>query len=258
MVFPRLLDGTGGRGTSGVPGIERIEPSGTAFQLFMQVIDWLDSLIRFAILGQELGQAAGPTGLGSGLAEAHQETFDRILRSDAKMLENALNRDFFSVLARYNCPDIPAPRYVLDIDKPNIEEIMQAAEALYQMGQPLDGDYLASVAGLPKPEPGANILSSLSPMQPAAVGAIPQGVPMAGNTQVPPGMAPGGPQGGDPSQGQPQAVPGQNGAPQANPAVQGVRLSRRGEREYLRQLARWREAQKRQPRGPRAMSGLGT
>lgn len=215
ILFPRLLDNP-----NGGPGVDRLEPSGTGFALFRQEIERLDDLIRFVILGQELTHSTGGTGLGSGVAEAHEQTFERLLRADAKMLESALNRDLVPVLARYNCPDIPCPKMIIDVDKPNLEEIMGFASGMFQMGYPIDGDYLASIGGLPKPEPGATILSQMSPMQPAAVGAIPQGVPMAGDAQLPQGAQavdqngqPVDPSQMQPQQGQPQAVPGVQGIP---------------------------------------------
>lgn len=173
ILFPRFDD-------SNVPTVQRLEASTAGPAAFNSQIERMDELIQFVILGQSLTYDTASTGMGSGVAGAHERTFDRYLRADALMLQDAISSDLVSVLSRYNFPDLPPPRFMIDIDKPNVTEIVMAAQTLFQMGAPLDGDYLLSVAGLPKPEPGANILSSQAMMSPVSMGATPQGVPSVG------------------------------------------------------------------------------
>jgi len=175
ILFPRMP------GDDNTPSVERLEAGTAGPSAFNSQVDRMDSMIQFVILGQNLTYDTAPTGLGSGVAGAHERTFDRYLRADALMLQEAINSDLIRVLNKYNYPNLPCPKFVIDIDKPNVTEIIAAAQTLYQMGAPMDGDYLNSVVGLPKPEPGANILSMPQMLSPTAMGATPQGVPAVGN-----------------------------------------------------------------------------
>jgi hypothetical protein len=206
ILFPRRKDAP-----NDGPGVTRLEAGPTGPTLFNQQVERMDSLIQFTILGQLLTYDTAPTGLGSNVASAHERTFDRYLRADAQMLESALNRDFVAVLSKYNYPNLPPPRLVIDIDKPNVQEIIEAANVLYQMGAPMDGDYLMSVVGLPKPEPGSFVLSPMANQGPLPPGSTPDQIPRVG---YPEGV---GAPGGDVP---PATPPGMGGAP-PSPKVSG-------------------------------------
>lgn len=178
ILFPRMP------GDDNTPSVQRLEAGTAGPAIFSSQVERMDSLIQFVILGQNLTFDTAPTGLGSGVAGAHERTFDRYLRADALMLQESINTDLLQVLNKYNFPDLPCPKFVIDIDKPNVTEIVAAAQTLYQMGAPVDGDYLQSVIGLPRPEPGANILSMPQMMSPMAMTSTPQGVPGVGPEQT--------------------------------------------------------------------------
>jgi len=176
ILFPRYRDNT-----TGGPGVQRIEPGTAGASLLGNLVgNYFDSVIRRYILGQELSSSAKATGLGSGLADLHADTFSRIVKYDATALQETLTRDLVAVLARYTAPGVPPPRFVFDVDKPNAVEVLEAARAFYEMGGEIDADELRGVLGLAKPEPGHAVLSKLPNVSPAGIGALPTGVPMSG------------------------------------------------------------------------------
>ena len=198
ILFPRYRDGS-----TGGPGIDRIEASQAGAALLSTLItEYFDTVIRRYILGQTLSSESGATGLGSGVAEFQEDTLSRIIKYDAINLQETLTHDLVKVLAKYNHPGVPAPKFVFDVDKPNAAETLHAAKDFYEMGGQVDEDELRSVLGLSKPQPGHNILAKLPSVSPTGVGALPTGVPMSGtpgpDQQALQGAAP--PQGQQPSQ----------------------------------------------------------
>jgi hypothetical protein len=205
ILFPRYRDNP-----NAGPGIQRIEPSQAGAQLLQSLITtYFDEVIRRFILGQTLSSHADATGLGSGVADLHSTTLSRIIKYDAVNLQETLTEQLVKVLCRYNCPGVPHPKFVFDVDKPNAGELLEAATAYYQMGGTIDGDELRGIIGLSKPAPGNAILSKLGAPSPAAIGAVPEGVPMLG--QPGPEAQPGGsdflPEEGPPGEAPPGPLP---------------------------------------------------
>lgn len=161
FLFPRYADGKTG------PGFQRLEPSMAGAELLDSLITgYFDVIIRRLILGQSLSSTAAGTGLGSGVADFHQETLNRILKYDARNLQETLTRDFVSVISRHIDPTRRPPKWVFDVDKPNAGEHLGAAQAFFEMGGQIDEDSLRSVLGLPKPKPGSATLSLLARQNP--------------------------------------------------------------------------------------------
>lgn len=176
ILFPRYRDGkTGG------PGVERVDPNPAGASLLQAlVMEYFDEVLRRFILGQTLSSQAEGTGLGSGVAELHADTFARIIKYDAINLAETLTRDLVRVLARHNHPGVPAPVLKFDVDKPNAAEVLEAAKTIWEMGGEIDGDEIKDIAGLSKPAPGHAVLTNLPTTSPAGVGALPQGQPIVG------------------------------------------------------------------------------
>lgn len=177
ILFPRYRDTT-----TGGPGIERIEPSNNGAQLLESLVTgYFDAQIRRFILGQDLTSEAGPGG-SDGVATLHGETFNRIIKYDAVNLQDTLTKDFVSVLQKYNVPhDIPPLRFTFDVDKTNAGEMLEAANQFYQMGGSVDEDELRTAIGLSRPKPGNAVLTQNMPMNPATLGAVPEGTPIEGD-----------------------------------------------------------------------------
>ncbi len=171
LLLPRNKDGTG-------PGYDHFEPSNNGARLFIEFFtNYFDMIMRQFILGQSLTTQAGSTGLGSGVAEAHEATREMLMSYDATALGETLSEDLVKVLYRWNHPGVPPAKFIFDIEKPNVSEYVAAAQGLYEMGISVDADDLRSVAGLPKPEPGHEIASKLLANQATTVGT-PQGTPV--------------------------------------------------------------------------------
>jgi Protein of unknown function (DUF935) len=194
ILFPRYRDKT----TQG-PGVENVAVSmGGASLLQALVTEYFDTIIRRYILGQSLtSEQAGGGGLGDGVAGLHEDTFARIIKYDAVNLQETLTTDLVATIQKYNAPRIKKPlRFIFEVDKPNVKELLEAAQIFFEMGGTLEEDELRSVTGLTKPAPGSSMIAKFQSMSPASMtGQTPVGTPMLGQPgpEVPPQ---------DPNQGQ--------------------------------------------------------
>lgn len=187
LLFPRYRDGS-----TGGPGIQVVDSSPAGAQLIQALVtDYYDRIIRGYIVGEGAEDAKG-SGLGSGISDYLEGEKGRRIKYDAVNLQETLTLDLVRPLQKYSpYRDCPPFRFVFDIDKPNTAEIMGAAQAFYEMGGAVDEDHLRSIVGLEKPQQGHSILSKMGNMQPAAVGMVPEGVPMEGTPgPQPPGGQP--------------------------------------------------------------------
>lgn len=177
ILFPRKKEGEG-------PGVTRLEPGTAGADLFRAMVTgYFDDIMEQYIKGETLTSGTGPTGMGSGVAEAHQATKEGVVTYDATALGETLTKELLTTLCRWNFgASMPVPKLVFDVEKPNVDEYMQGAQAFFEMGGQLDADDMRSVLGVPRPEPGHEILSKMSSEQPATVG-VPQGVPVQSEGQ---------------------------------------------------------------------------
>jgi hypothetical protein len=183
ILFPRYR-----QDPNGGPGVLHIPPSPAGAQLLESlIVGYFDNVLRRYILGQSLTTEAQGTGMGSGVADLHADTFNRIVKFDAVALQETITKDLVKVLSKYNYPGVPAPKFAFDVDKPNAAAVLEAARQFYEMGGQIDEDELRSVLGLAAPQPGHAVLAKVPATSPMGVGALPQGVPMEGQ----PGPIPG-------------------------------------------------------------------
>lgn len=210
LLLPRWKDGGG-------PGYQHFEPGLAGAQMFEGFLsNYFDGIMRQYILGQTLTTATASTGLGSGVAQAHQMTQEMIIQYDATSLQETITAELVKTLYRWNHPGVPQASFVFDVEKPNSGEYMEAARMLYEMGVSIDADDLRSVVGIPKPEAGHDIISKYQTNQAATVG-IPQGTPVMSAGGEEPVEQDGGTQGGAP-----QAL----GGSQPNPSQPVLRHSK--------------------------------
>jgi phage gp29-like protein len=173
LLFPRERTG----GPDWKP-IERFEPGAASTNLMQALItQYFDTVIRRMILGQTLTTTASATGLGSNLGDVQAETFAGIVKYDATALQDSLTQDYVAAINNYSYPGYPTPRWVFEIDAPNIQEIVAAAEFFLNYGGEIGMESMRKILGLPAPKPGEAILGKVQPMQPAAVTGQPVGVP---------------------------------------------------------------------------------
>ena len=199
ILFPRYSDGKSG------PGVERLDPSmAGADMMYKLVTDYFDRVIQQFILGQSLSSGTASTGLGSGVADLHADTLNKIIAYDARNLEETLTRDLVSTVSRHIDPYQRVPKWRFEVEDPNASEQLQAAQALFEMGADLDEEEVRGIMGLRKPKPGAPILSRYGPMGVAGAmlggmnpGMVPEGNQpggiMANPTVLPGSLIPGDP-----------------------------------------------------------------
>lgn len=159
--------------------VERFDAP-TASPQFIQalVTQYFDDLFKLVILGQTLTSGTASTGLGSGVAAAHQQTFENRVKYQAVGLQETLTRDLLGPMYRANFPGVAPGRWVIEVDDPNVQQMLENAQVLYSMGAAVPEQPLLDTAGLPAVKPGDTILTQLQPQQPAAVGGMPDGVPV--------------------------------------------------------------------------------
>lgn len=174
-----------GPAQAGYKPIERFEAS-TASPAFIQqlITQYFDDLFKLNILGQTLTSGTASTGLGSGVAQAHQSTFENFVKYDAIALGETFTRDILRPFYRVNFPGVPPARWVFEVDDPNVQQMIENAQVLYSMGAAIPEETLLEAAGLPQPKTGQTILTDIQPMQPAAVGGMPNGVPTTSPMQL--------------------------------------------------------------------------
>lgn len=181
LLFPRFQN----KETMG-SGVERLEPSNAGADLLRVLItEYFDTVIRRFIIGPSLSSDVDSVGLGigGGAADLLEGPFARLTRYDANDLKWTLTTDLVQVFYRYTCPGVRPARFEYDIDKDNAAEILEAAQAFYEMGGDIDANHLREVFGLPIPEPGSPILAMPQPMSSVGVdpnAMSPQGVPIEG------------------------------------------------------------------------------
>lgn len=179
-MYPVFRDGPDGKPYFQKP-FDHIQP-GTANASFLQDLAsrYVDDMIRFVILHQSLTTSTEATGMGSGVAAAHQSTFENIVKMDSLQLDACYTDDLVSVLYRVNEPGVPPGRWVSQVDSPNVDQILETAQAIVALGGSVPEKYIKDAAGVPASKPGETVLGGLQQGQPAAVGQIPDGMPMVG------------------------------------------------------------------------------
>ncbi len=151
-------------------GIEHIELNGRGIEHIKDFIqETFRNQIKTYLIGQTLTSESHGGGIdGGGTAGLHERTKADVIRFDALNLSETLTRELLWPLARFNFPNEPCRiRFVVDVDQPNVESLMDAAQRLWQMGVEIDADHLRSKAGLPKPEEGAELVNQLQASRPA-------------------------------------------------------------------------------------------
>ena len=139
--------------------IERIEPNAVGIESLMRVVqDYYGGLIKRMIVGTvntaEVGLNRAATN-----TEINQETFSNIVKFDSENLAQTLTRDLIAILVKYNYPGCQYKfKFKFNVDSPDPQKLMQAANAFYNMGGDIDGDQLRSVLGLEKPTEDSTIL----------------------------------------------------------------------------------------------------
>lgn len=147
---------------SGAEGVERIEPSTAAVENLRVLIDTYEKAIKLYILGQELTSESHATGLGSGVADAHENTFTRLVRFDAANLGETITREIVWIIQKHVFPDCDFKcRYIINVDRPDPDRLLGAVSMFVQMGGTVDEDEVRSLIGLKKPTGQSRVLGGM-------------------------------------------------------------------------------------------------
>lgn len=178
--------------------LKHLPVSMTGADFMLEVITYLNGMIRDAILGQSSANKAAPAGLGGSTGDHMGITDDERVKYDAVDLEFPMQK-LVNVIARHIAPNVRPPRFQHLADKRQPEEIMAAVTQAMQWGLAIPKTWVQEQLGIPDVQDGDEVLSMIQPMQPAALNSTPSGVPMSGTPGPDPSMAGGG-QGGQPQQ----------------------------------------------------------
>jgi phage gp29-like protein len=137
-------------------------------ELFKMLVEWLDSQVSKAILGQ-----TGTTDMkAGGYAQAKVQDGVRtdLQKADAKWLGSLVTQQLLAPYVRANFgPDAPVPHLVLIVDEPeDVSVLSEALERLVPLGLEVDQDEVMKKLKLSPPGKGAKLLRP-----PAVAGAPP-------------------------------------------------------------------------------------
>lgn len=178
LLIPRSSDGKHGE------GFERIEANSAGVDSIMKVVQEIyNPQLKELILGQTATSEPTTSGMNSNLAEVHENTFWRLVKWDATNLGETLTRDLLGVFLRWNYPDENfRPKFVIDVERPNPKEWMEAAKIAWEMGADIDEDELRQVCGLSRPDANSKVLRKPPDAQPPQMN---EAMPGGANTTTP-------------------------------------------------------------------------
>ena len=133
--------------------------------LFEKLAEYLDKQVSKAVLGQTMTTDDGSS---QSQAKVHDEVRGDILRSDARQLENTLNRDLVRPFIDLNHGPRERggyPRLLLPVPEPeDIKTLAEALEKLVPLGLRVEASVIRDKLGLPDPEDGAEVLGAPDPL----------------------------------------------------------------------------------------------
>ena len=149
-----------------------------ARSLYEKLAVYLDKQVSKAVLGQTM---TADDGSSRAQAQVHDEVRGDILRSDARQLEDTLNRDMVKPFIDLNYgPQESYPRLMLPVPEPeDIKVLAEALGHLVPLGLRVEASVIRDKLGLPDPEEGAEVLTAL-----AAAAEPPEEPERAGNRRL--------------------------------------------------------------------------
>ena len=135
-------------------------PAGTG-EIYIKLLDWLSAKCKEAIVGQNLTSEAAGTGLGSGVAKIHGDTFANELRYNATAFSEAMTRDLVWVLAfRMGATESEARAlsFQQTVQQQDVKEYMQGVRDFVDLGGAVSQEAVREKLGLPAPDAGEPVL----------------------------------------------------------------------------------------------------
>lgn len=143
--------------------VKRIEPGMAGVDALDRILrEYFGHQIKRYILGQILTSETASTGLGSGVASIHLDTYLQIVKYDATNLEETVTRELLDPLKRFNFPQhANTPIYFKILtESPDIEGKLKAWHQAWEMGLGLKAEEVGNLIGATKPAKGDEVLQS--------------------------------------------------------------------------------------------------
>ena len=135
------------------PVIGNIEPSRVGYDVLFNVLQHWEDILRKLFIGQSLSDSTGATGMGSGVADLHAQTLQRIVAFDTILLQECLNRDLIDVLVKFNFPEaVGQVKLVFETERVDTYTRIEAAEKLAKIGVTMSQKNLRDLAGFAEPD----------------------------------------------------------------------------------------------------------
>ena len=144
-------------------GFDTLDFGMGGIQVMMDLIqNYYDHRIKMYILGQTLSTDTGATGMGSGVAELHLESFLQIVKYSAVNLDDTMSSQLLRWLQLANFPASKGIRlrYKTVTEDSDQDKKLQALQNVWQMGARVKESDVFDVVGLSAPNPGDRILQS--------------------------------------------------------------------------------------------------
>ena len=161
-------------------GVEHIEPGLAGVEALERIVSgYFGHLIKRYILGQVLTSEAEATGLGSGVADLHLDTYLQIIRYDSTNLEETLTTDLVEPVKLFNFPAAARIRvkFKIDTESPDVAAKLEGWERAYNMGVKLKAQAVMDLIGAPAPDASDEVLQHPQFQQQAAGGQPGMGQP---------------------------------------------------------------------------------
>ena len=168
-------------------GVEVIEPGMGGIDALQNILnEYYGHRIKRYILGQTLSSEAQATGLGSGLADLHLDTFLQIIKYDSINLEETITHQLVKVIKDWNFPSAKNIHvdFKIDVEQQDASEKLSAWQMAWQMGAKLKESDVMDLIGAAMPTEEDRVLE-IPEEQPGMDGGMFPGMDMGG-MQAPP------------------------------------------------------------------------
>lgn len=135
--------------------IKILEPAGTGWQIFDKLEEMYAKKIQKAILHQELMTGTAPTGLGSGVAEAHESTFADVVRYDAEILAESLTHELIRpmTLVNFGSDAYHRFRFISPDEDDDPKDFIERARQAFDMGVAVSAREVYERGDIREPKP---------------------------------------------------------------------------------------------------------
>jgi len=144
-------------------GLERVEPNPSGVENLKEIVHgYFGGNIKRYILGQTLTTEAAATGLGSGVADLHLESFLQIIKYDATNLEESLTFWLNNSLKIWNFPGASHIwiKFKVDTEAADTEKRLGAVKAAWDMGAKVKATDVMDLIGFSAPTEADEVLQN--------------------------------------------------------------------------------------------------